>query len=487
MKKVIIIGAGLAGSYAACLLQNDHDITVVTKGDRTDSNSMLAQGGIAASLDPGDSPAAHEQDTLTAGKEHNNRAAVEQLVTLGPQIVTELIRDGMPFDRTADGKLSFGLEGAHSFHRILHADGDQTGHAVTTFVQQHIRNVRWLERTTVLQLLVKNSTCYGVLARRANGRLVQLTADAVILASGGLGRLYPLTTNDETVTGDGYALADRAGAAFADMAFVQFHPTLLAIGDKCYGLITEAIRGAGAHLVDENNRRIMADIDGHDLAPRDVVTRQITACMAEGHKISLDISEISNFAERFPGVSANLHRHRVPFATTKRIPIRPGAHFMMGGVKAGLHGETSINRLWAIGEVACNGVHGANRLASNSLLDCLVGAHQAVAMIRRQQPLTQIPFAMPQPHDAPDPDLPAYDELTDRMWRSVGVMRTHRQMQQMLNWLGQYNYRALQPADLTAKQLCLANLCISAELVTRAALREPGSLGAHYLREEVRA
>ncbi|MCI1986867.1 MAG: FAD-dependent oxidoreductase [Lactobacillus sp.] len=484
MKKVLIIGGGLAGCYAAVRLQATCDVTIVTKGGREESNSMLAQGGIAAALDPGDSPAAHEADTLKAGVYHNRKKAVAQLVTVGPQLVRELLQAGMPFDRQPDGTLSFGLEGAHRHRRILHADGDRTGAALTRFVQGRLQTVTWVTHTEALALVQADGECRGVVVRQVpDGQPQVLAADAVVLATGGLGNLYDFTTNDHTVTGDGIALAARAGVALQDMAFVQFHPTLLALHGRCYGLITEAIRGAGAVLVDECHTPIMANVPQKDLAPRDVVARHLTAWQAQGHQLFLDISAVANFPEHFPGVTANLDRHHVPFRRDHLIPIQPGAHFMMGGVQADLAGQTSLPRLFAIGEVACNGVHGANRLASNSLLDCLVSAAKAADAIAKLPARTPEPGqTLPQVTLGPG-HLPALATLQQRAWRELGVERTPVQLQDFLQWLGQFDYREINPAALTTAALTVANLCLCSELIATQALAQP-SLGAHYLKED---
>ncbi|WP_461215011.1 L-aspartate oxidase [Lacticaseibacillus sp. GG6-2] len=483
MKKVIILGGGLAGCYLATQLQDTCDVVIVTKGDQRASNSMLAQGGIAASLDPGDSPEAHEADTMKAGVYHNRERAVKQLVTTGPQLLAQLIKEGMPFDRRPDGSLSFGLEGAHSFHRILHANGDRTGEALTSFVQSLLHRVTWETYTEALALAVSDNRCQGVVVRHLkDGRQETLAADAVVLATGGLGNLFDFTTNDHTVTGDGIALAKRAGARLADMAFVQFHPTLLSLNHRCYGLITEAIRGAGAVLVDENDHRIMAGVPRADLAPRDVVARHLTAWQAKGHQLFLDISAVQDFELHFPGVTANLDKHQVPFRETKRIPIQPGAHFMMGGVDTDLNAQTSISRLWAVGEVACNGVHGANRLASNSLLDCLVSGQKAADAIAALPAATlpELPLPASTKRAA---QLPTLATLQHRAWKDLGVERTHEQLHAFLNWLHQFNYAQVDVLTWSAEELTVANLCLCSQLIAEAALAEPKSLGAHYLKE----
>ncbi|WP_439645192.1 FAD-binding protein [Lacticaseibacillus camelliae] len=471
----------------ATRLQDTCAVTIVTKGDRRESNSMLAQGGIAASLDPGDSPQSHEEDTMKAGVYHNDEAAVKQLVTLGPKLIKALIAAGMTFDRHPDGPLSFGLEGAHSHHRILHANGDQTGEALTSFVQQQLHHVIWQTQVEALQLVVQNGACQGVLVRHlATGKQEVLVADAVVLATGGLGNLFDFTTNDRTVTGDGIALAAREGVKLTDMAFVQFHPTLLSIDHHCYGLITEAIRGAGAILVDENDTKIMAGVPCADLAPRDVVARHLTAWQAQGHQLFLDISKVANFEQHFPGVTANLDKHHVPFRQTSRIPIQPGAHFMMGGVAADLNAGTSLPRLWAVGEVACNRVHGANRLASNSLLDCLVSGQKAADSIQQMPEQALSPMTVTTPPARPI-HLPALAALQKRAWADLGVERTRPQLQAFLRWLQQFNYAQLAAANLSADELTRANLCLCSQLIAQAALAEPKSLGAHYMKEDAHA
>ncbi|MFT8373814.1 MAG: L-aspartate oxidase [Liquorilactobacillus satsumensis] len=483
MKKVVIVGAGLAGSYLAAHLPADCAVTLVTKKTRGDSNSMLAQGGIAVAVATGDSAAQHADDTLKAGKYHNNAAAVSQLVTTGPVLVKELLAQGMPFDKTSNGELAFGLEGAHSCHRILHAQGDQTGHALTQFVQGMIQNVEWKENTTVVDLLIANGECRGVMLRDAQGQLRPEYADFTVLATGGLGHLYPLTTNDATITGDGIALAQRNGVKLADMAYVQFHPTLLTKNGKCYGLITEAIRGAGAILVDENGTHIMQDFPQKDLAPRDVVTRQLKAWQQKGHQLFLDISAIKDFRKKFPGVSRNLDKHRINFEETALIPIKPGAHFCMGGIKTDLNAQTSLKRLFAIGEVACNGVHGANRLASNSLLDCLVSAHKAAATISTSaMKIDQTVAVKTQPAEPKIiPHLPEQTQLLEMAWKSIGVVRTKETLKEFLNWLARFNYQDLRPEQLSAQELSIANLCVCAELIANSALAQPRSLGANYI------
>lgn len=486
MKKVVIIGAGLAGSYLATQLQTKCQVTLITKGQKEDSNSMLAQGGIAAALDPGDSPALHAEDTFAAGAAHNDRLAVAQLVSTGPKLLTKIIQDGMPFDRHGDGTLDFGLEGAHTLHRVLHADGDRTGAALTRFVQGELSpKVHWRTQTAAISLDVREGHCYGLIIRSSrNNQQTYLPADAVVIATGGLGNLYDFTTNDATITGDGIAMAIRSGAQLRDMAFVQFHPTLLTIGGQCYGLITEAIRGAGAVLVDEAGTKIMAAIPGRDLAPRDVVARALKDWQFKGHDLFLEISAVTDFTTRFPGVTENLDQHHVPFRQNHLIPIQPGAHFMMGGIATDLNAQTSIAHLYAVGEAACNGVHGANRLASNSLLDCLVSSAKAAKTILDlpQNQSVVAPTFAPEPNESPN--VPELTALQDAAWRYLGVSRTHQGLLTLDNWLNTYDITIKQPWMIETDALMRANLALCALKIAQAADAEPKSLGAHHWQSE---
>lgn len=476
MKKVIIIGAGLAGSQAAYYLQQACQVVIYTKRKRENCNSMLAQGGIAAAIDPGDTWQSHYDDTLKAGVQHNDPTATKVLVQDGITDMQALIQNGMKFDRDAAGHFEYGLEGAHARPRILHCHGDQTGKYVTLFMHQQLQQVTWREDCMVTALLKTASGCVGIQYLDPQGHLQMDTADAVVLAAGGLGRIYPLTTNDITVTGDGMALARRAGVALADMEFVQFHPTLLTIKGKCYGLISEAVRGAGGYLIDENRHRLMAAYPQQDLSPRDVVARVLTQAYQAGHQVFLSIEKIPNFETRFPQITANLDAHQVPFRENQLIPVRPGAHFMMGGVKTDTNGATSMPHLYAVGETACTGVHGANRLASNSLLECLVYGKRVAAAI----------LAAPTTPLAPVPTtpvtttfrLPERTQLQAKAWALLGIQRSGAGLKDFLAWLQHYQYWQL-PADYTAEAVEQANLCLAAEAIAQAALKRPKSLGAH--------
>lgn len=476
MKKVIVIGAGLAGSQTAYFLQKACQVVVYTKRKRDDCNSMLAQGGIAAAVDPGDTWQSHYDDTVKAGVQHNDPQATKILVQDGIQDIQALIQTGMKFDKDQTGRFEYGLEGAHSRPRILHAHGDQTGKYVTLFVHEQLQNITWREDCMITELLTNAAGCYGIRYLDPQGQMQIDTADAVVIATGGLGRIYPLTTNDITVTGDGAALAQRAGVQLADMEFVQFHPTLLTIKGKCYGLISEAVRGAGGYLVDENGQHLMADYPMKDLSPRDVVARVLTQAYQDGHQVFLSIEKIPNFETRFPQITANLDDHQVPFRENHLIPVRPGAHFMMGGIKTDISGATSMAHLYAVGEAACTGVHGANRLASNSLLECLVYGKRVAAAVLKATPVDKTPA--PAPATDATFKLPERQELQQKAWQLLGIQRTGTGITAFLDWLQQYQYRQL-PAQYTAEKVEMADLCLAAEAIAKAALKRPKSLGAH--------
>lgn len=506
MRHILIIGSGLAACQTANqLLKKEPQlaITILTKGQRHQCNSMLAQGGIAVALSENDDWQSHFSDTLMAGVEHNRRDTTEILVKEGPAAVNELIQDELLFDRTADDSdFQYGLEGAHSFPRILHCLGDQTGKVMTTFLQAQLAEqpqITWIEEAMVTELLLEptvtkridehadfpaaNATtrCIGLrYLEERSGQLGTLTADAVVLATGGLGGLFPLTTNDATITGDGMALALRAGLALKDMEFIQFHPTLLTKNNHCYGLISEAVRGAGARLIDETGRALMAGRHPlGDLAPRDIVARELTAAYDNGHQVFLDIQPVQDFEQHFPQITANLDRQQIPFRQTWRIPVRPGAHFMMGGIAVDTWGQTALAGLYAVGETACTGVHGANRLASNSLLECIVFGKRVAEQLLHIAPA---PAAATERTASVVPPfiLPPRRLLQQKCWQHLGIRRSSDSLQHLLSWLAQFHYRQL-PATYTKKQLECANLCLVAETAAKAALLRQESLGAHAI------
>lgn len=299
-ERVIIIGSGIAGCTAAFRLMHDYDVTIITKGLKEESNSMLAQGGVAAAVSKNDTPKKHFSDTFQAGCFHNKVLAVNQLVTNGPIVIQKLIAEGMTFDEQ-NGELSLGLEGAHQLPRILHTGGDQTGKFLTTFLQEKLTNIHWQEQKMAIEIIKQNDSAIGVHCLDKENRLHTYYGEHIILASGGLGQLFPVTTNAATISGDGLALAYRAGAKLTDMEFIQFHPTLLFLNGRCHGLISEAVRGEGAKLIRADGSAVMTDVHPRaDLAPRDIVAATLFAEIQDGNEVFLDITPIPNFEERFP-------------------------------------------------------------------------------------------------------------------------------------------------------------------------------------------
>ncbi len=375
---VLVIGGGLAGLRAAHAVPQSLSVLVVTKTELAESNSHYAQGGIAGVLDPEDTFEDHVRDTLTAGGNLCDPDVVRRVVEEGPHRIEELIRWGTKFDLT-DGELALGREGGHSHGRIVHAMGDATGAEIMRAVIARTRAATHLdvwENAFTVDLLTLDGTCRGALIIGADNRPTVVWAKQTILATGGIGQVFRESTNPAVATADGTSLAYRAGVQLRDMEFVQFHPTVLYMAGASRSLITEAVRGEGAHLIDNTGERFMPSYDDRaELAPRDIVSQSIVSQMqlTEHPCVYLSLSHL-NAAEvriRFPGIAATCQKFGLDIATDK-IPVRPGAHYMVGGVTVDSMGRTSLPGLWAAGEVTSSGLHGANRLASNSLLEGLV-------------------------------------------------------------------------------------------------------------------
>ncbi|MFJ6170774.1 L-aspartate oxidase [Curtobacterium sp. NPDC092190] len=381
---VVIVGSGIAGLTAAIRASARHDVTLVTKGGLADGATAAAQGGIAVALGADDTVALHEHDTHVAAVGGADARAVALLCADGPARVRDLLALGVPFDRTSDpasldrhgDDLARGREAAHGRWRVLHAAGDATGAAVerTLVAALHRQHVTVLERTCLTDLVVRDGVVVGVEVLDLLGEPRRIEADTVVLASGGAGHLYRETTNPLVATGDGVAAAWRAGAVLADLEFVQFHPTRLAVPDG--GLVSEAVRGEGAVLRDAAGRRFMSAVHPDaELAPRDVVARGIAAAVRDqgGAPVLLDATGLGadRLVARFPGLTRATRAAGFDW-TREGVPVAPAAHYAMGGIATDSEGRTSLPGLLAVGEAACTGVHGANRLASNSLLEGLV-------------------------------------------------------------------------------------------------------------------
>ncbi|WGJ13702.1 L-aspartate oxidase [Methylocapsa sp. D3K7] len=371
----IIVGGGLAGLTAALALAPE-PVTLLSKAPLGfEASSVLAQGGVAASLSSDDDFSLHLADTLKAGDGLCDEPVARTILAAAPAAISEMIKCGVPFDRDSQGRLVLGLEAAHSRRRIVHAGGDSSGREIMRALAHKLRetpSVTLIEGLTARSLLVEDNAVTGLLVESESGAGV-LAAGRVVVATGGIGGLFQYGTNPAGSWGQGLALAAEAGAAMADLEFIQFHPTALDSRSFPLKLVSETVRGEGAILVDETGHRFMAGIPGAELAPRDVVARAVWRHMAAGHRVFLDARDIPDldFPRRFPAITGFCESAGID-PVTQPIPIRPAAHYHMGGIAVDIWGRTSIEGLWACGEAACTGLHGANRLASNSLLEAAV-------------------------------------------------------------------------------------------------------------------
>lgn len=436
MERPLVVGTGVAGLWSAWRLASEgHHVLLVSKETLADSNTAWAQGGIAVAMDAGDSPALHAADTIAASDGLADPEAVDVLTTEGPARVRELLELGAEFDRGPDGKLRFGLEAAHSRARIIHAEGDRTGAALVAALSRVVRRdprIELRERTRVRRLVLRDGRIVGAILLGDDGEARAVTAPAVILATGGVGQLFEVTTNPPVATGDGWSLAHAVGARLQHIEFLQFHPTALHVpGVNPAPLLTEALRGAGAWLVDGAGHRFAFDADPRgELAPRDIVARAVAGRAIRGDAF-LDARHIENVADRFPGVAALVAEHGLSLANDL-LPIAPAMHYAMGGIQTDLDGQSSLPGLWAAGECAQTGVHGANRLASNSLLEGLVFAdragRQVAEWIAQEDPAVVGFSPAPDDHDTgadAGPDAAALRvKMRSVMTRDVGLLRT---------------------------------------------------------------
>ena len=490
---VVVIGSGVAG-LAAALSLSPRPVTLITKGPfARGGSSPWAQGGIAAAVADGDAPGLHALDTMEAGAGLCDRRAVDILTGEGPTRVRRLIEIGARFDRRPDGALALGREGAHSRRRILHAGGDQTGAEMVRALAAAVEAddaVTLHEHVFAMDLVRQDERVVGVLCRvgpAAGGegevaRKVLYRASAVILASGGFGRLYAKTTNPKECTGDGLAMAARAGAVLADLEMVQFHPTALAVDvpGGTLPLVTEALRGEGAHLVDETGFRFMPAIHPDaELAPRDVVARAIWERRNAGHEVYLVARKVVGdaFPTRFPTVYDHCRNHGID-PRREPIPVTPAAHYAMAGVQCDDNGRTSLDGFWVAGEVSATGVHGANRLASNSLLEGLVYGHRVALDVVTRTPVVAAAQANLAYHavirrDEAVPDAAVQDDVRRLMWEKVALVRDGNGLAAALGRLESWATVDRDPDETV-------NLWTVARLVTAAALARCESRGSHF-------
>lgn len=483
----LVIGSGVAGLRAAIELAASGEVFVITKGKTMESSTWCAQGGIAVALAEGDAPELHMKDTTKAGVGLCDEEAVRVLVEEGVPRVEELISWGANFDKE-NGQLSFTQEGAHKIRRIIHAMGDATGEEIHRALMTKARgmeNIKFFEHTFLIDLLVEDEECLGALAMDKNGRRQIISACATTLASGGVGQIYRDTTNPPVATGDGVAIAYRAGCELQDMEFIQFHPTTLYLSSAPCFLISESVRGEGGVLKNSKGEVFMSKYhEMGDLAPRDVVCRAIFSQMwtTKSDSVFLDMRHLeSDFLKRrFPNIYMTCNKYGLDI-TRDLIPVRPAAHFLMGGVKTDLSAETNIKRLFSCGEVASVGVHGANRLASNSLLEGLVfgkraGASSSKYLGRRTSRGQEVPRKKGESKLDFNETKKALQGLIEK---KAGIIRCGVSLKEALEKLEEWD--KILDVPLTSKEeFELKNMVTVAKLTTASALRREESRGAHY-------
>lgn len=479
---ILIIGSGIAG-LAVASESKSKNVTILTKKNVRQSNSALAQGGIAAAMSEGDHWEDHFRDTIKAGCYHNDEQAVELMVKSGPDNLKAWIDRGFPVDRDASDEVRLGKEGAHQKRRILHAGGDQTGKLLVETMLNHLpEHIKIEENLMATDLIIQDGKCLGAMVLGEDNAPIPYYANFTVLATGGIGGLYETNSNSATISGDGLAMAYRAGCQLKDLEFVQFHPTLLYVSQQGKGLISEAVRGEGAILVTENGVSIMEGVHPmKDLAPRDVVARTLFSYLLKGEAVYLDISMIPHFQERFPAITELCLKNGIDLASG-RIPVAPGAHFHMGGIKTNPSSETNIKNLYAVGEAACLGAHGANRLASNSLLEGLVFGTRLGRELNQKD--SERPRAALRPLKASvSMELPEAEAIQRVMTEKVGIVRTERELHEAISWFESFGvqHRDLEISGFSKSQLQTWNMLTAGWLIAKAALERKNSVGAHYM------
>lgn len=504
----VVIGSGIAGLYSALKLEQQLNlpdgILLITKSELGESNSYYAQGGMVAVLksNKNDSVSSHVADTIKAGAGLSELNTIKFISENSDKVVKDLLTFGVEFDRDENGNFTLTKEAAHSVNRILHSGGDATGRemeiALCHTLQNH-KNIKVYENSLAVDLLVEDNTCDGVVIfHEKNSEYETVYCKTLILATGGLGQLYKYTTNPVGATGDGFALAYNVGAELQDMEFVQFHPTALAFDDKKNHnrfLISEAVRGEGAKLCNKDRVQFMYKYDERkELAPRDIVARSIFQEMKATNttNVYLDTSDIprDKLIKRFPTIANKCLDNGIDI-TKDLIPVAPAAHYFMGGVKTNLKGETSIKGLYAIGEVSSTGLHGGNRLASNSLLECVVCAYEVAEFLRNSDLSFDIPkngkfdkiiskYEIPNVKNKIDVQN-LKSKLKDLMWNNVGIYRNEKSLNDAINGLNELEKEfPKQDKYLSKEEYEFKNMLISARLIVKSAIRRKESRGAHY-------
>jgi len=488
----VIIGSGIAGLYTALLAKEQGSVLVITKGSIEDCNTRHAQGGIAAAIGQDDSPDLHYKDTIAVGNGLCDEEAVRILVDEAPARIAELVNIGVPFD-TLDGRIALTLEAAHSVPRILHAGGDATGEHIEVTLSRRVRAARIpvLEDSQAAEVLVGKNAVAGINVLDCHtGSTEIFECRHLILATGGAGQLFKFNTNSDIATGDGIALAFKAGAEIMDMEFFQFHPTALHLPGVTPFLISEAVRGEGGILRNAEGHRFMPDYAPQgDLAPRDVVARSILHEMKKtgADHVYLDVTHLSPdvITTRFPHIYRFCLDHGLNI-TKELIPVAPAAHYMMGGVKTNSWGETNISGLFATGETACTGVHGANRLASNSMLEVVVfskrimertnkGAKTGSSAAHKRQ---EVHRKLSKRNVAGSSPAPSFSSLQQLSWNNVGVIRDRDGLSRAADILETWQQKLPPPTDRPSHEL--HNLVLTGRLITEAALLREESRGAHF-------
>jgi L-aspartate oxidase len=492
---VLVIGAGIAGVRAALEVDPRLRVVVVTKDKIDLSNSAWAQGGIAGVLDPSDRIEDHAADTINAGDGLCDEVIVNEVVEAAPELIRELATFGAVFDHV-NGQIALTLEGGHSHPRVAHALGDATGKEVMRALIDRVRGVSSVElweQTFTIDLLTQEGVCRGALVWNEHHGKTFVWAKQTILATGGAGRLYRETTNPDIATGDGHAFAFRAGAELRDMEMIQFHPTVLYIAGSSRHLISEAVRGEGAYLVDARGARFMAEYDERgELAPRDVVSRAITSQMEKTQHpcVYLDLRHIppGKIAERFPNIGQLCREFGLDLAHDL-IPVRPGAHYMIGGLTIDEVGRTTLPALWAAGEVTASGLHGANRLASNSLLEGLYfgrhcGRHASAEALQMSDDFRILPLTSDWQEDhAEEDDLNLVDvrnSLSSIMWRNVGIRRDAPGLDQARRQVDFWDRYVSAREFNSVEGWELQNMLLAARLIITTAAERKESRGVHY-------